>query len=77
MLSWSARHPLGVISHLCVGVVSGRMEEILQKSVNAVEVDISTNYDKLALWIDLKMVICFDIKKYVIMCSKICKCTKN
>ena len=40
--------------HLGVGVVTGRVEEVLQEAVDAVKVDVSAHDDELSLRVDLK-----------------------
>ena len=41
--------------NLCVGVITSRMKEVFEESIDTVKVDVATNNDELSLWINLKI----------------------
>lgn len=57
-LQESIKHEVRLVlveeDHLRVGVVPGRMEEVLQETVDTVKIYVPANDDKLTLRIDLK-----------------------
>ena len=57
-LEQTVEHEVGLVlveeDHLGVGVVPGRVEEVLQEAVDAVKVDVAAHDDELSLRVDLK-----------------------
>ena len=47
--------------NLCVGVITSRMKEVFEESIDTVKVDVATNNDELSLWINLKIRLCISI----------------
>ena len=57
-LEQTVEHEVGLVlveeDHLGVGIVPGRVEEVLQEAVDAVKVDVAAHDDELSLRVDLK-----------------------
>ena len=57
-LEQTVEHEVGLVlveeDHLGVGVIPGRVEEVLQEAVDAVKVDVAAHDDELSLRVDLK-----------------------
>ena len=47
--------------NLCVGVITSRMKEVFEESIDTIKVDVATNNDELSLWINLKIRLCISI----------------
>ena len=57
-LEQTIEHEVGLVlveeDHLGVGIIPGRVEEVLQEAVDAVKVDVAAHDDELSLRVDLE-----------------------